>query len=200
MRIMLMVVTLFAVSFFGVRWVTQGGPIPALRIVDLKPDPRIETWEQRSRRHVAEDRDQEWLESKTAQGDGDPERTKLREAVVETATAFRLSPCNDALKKKYIEAAAAYARAFAVLGGCPNFPICRPNNDAEMENAKKVFKLDVPPDAVDGKADGEAHAGSDQCYGQMEARAAAVDRRTFVDLVPDAIYGGILRFARGRKK
>jgi hypothetical protein len=33
-----------------------------------------------------------------------------------------------------------------------------------------VFQLDVPPDAVDGKADGEAHAGSDQCYGQMEAR------------------------------
>jgi hypothetical protein len=29
--------------------------------------------------------------------------------------------------------------------------------------------------------------------------AAVVDRRTFVDLVPDAIYGGILRFARGRK-
>ena len=139
MRIVLMVVTLFAVSFFGVRWITLGGPIPVLRVVPLKPDPRIETWEQRTRRDLAADREQTWLESKTAQGDGDPERTKLREAVVETATAFRLSPCNDALKKKYIEAAVAYARAFAVLGGCPNYPVCRPDNDALMANANKVF-------------------------------------------------------------
>ena len=144
MRTVLMVVALFAVSFFGVRWITLGGPIPVLRVVPLKPDPRLETWEQRTRRHLADDREREWLDSKTAQGDSDPERTKLREAVIETATAFRLSPCNDALKKKYIEAALAYARAFVVLGGCPNFPIC-PDNDAVMEHAKKVFRS--PADA-----------------------------------------------------
>jgi hypothetical protein len=138
MRTVLMVIALFAVSFLGVRWITLGGPIPVLRVVPLKPNPAIETFEERSRRDIAAAREQEWLDSKTAQSDGDPERNRLREAVIEAATAFRLSPCNEALKKKYFEAVNAYARAFVVLAGCPNFPLCR-DNDAAMENAKKVF-------------------------------------------------------------
>jgi len=142
MRTVLMVVVLFAVSFFGVRWITLGGPVPMVRVVDLKPNPNIPTFTEASRKAVAEQREQEWLESKTAQGDGDPERAKLREAVIETATAFRLSPCNEELKRKYFEAVNAYARAFVVLGGCPNFPHCR-DNDAAMEKAKKVFHSPV---------------------------------------------------------
>jgi hypothetical protein len=154
MRTVLMVVVLFAVSFLGVRWVTLGGPIPMLRVAPLKPDPSLPTFVEASRKAVAEQREQEWLESKTAQGDGDPERTKLRDAVIEAATAFRLSPCNEALKKKYIEAVLAYARAFVLLRGCPNFPIC-PDNDAALEHAKKVFRS--PADARVREAMREVH-------------------------------------------
>jgi hypothetical protein len=150
LRSILLFIALFAGGYFGVRWYTLGMPTSpqglaqVARIVPLKPDPRIEPWEQRTRRDIAEDREREWRDSKTAQGDGDPERQRLREAVIEAATAFRLSPCNEELKKKYIEAALAYARAFVVLAGCPNFPIC-PDNDAAMESAKKVFRS--PADA-----------------------------------------------------
>jgi hypothetical protein len=142
MRSVILAVVLFAGSFLGVRWIALGAPIPGLyvlRVVPLEPNTKIEGFVERSRKDIAATREREWLESKTAQGDDDPERAKLRESVIEAATAFTLSPCNDALKKKYIEAAIAYARAFVVLGGCPNFPICRPDNDALMENAKKVF-------------------------------------------------------------
>ena len=144
MRTVLMVVALFAASFLGVRWITLGGPIPVVRVVPLKPNPSIPTFEESSRKAVAAEREQEWLESKTAQGDGDPERTRLRDAVIDAATAFRLSPCNEAFKKRYFEAVNAYARAFVVLAGCPNFPICR-GGDAAMENAKKIFRS--PADA-----------------------------------------------------
>jgi len=115
-----------------------GAPIPMVRVVPLKPDPSIETFEERSRRSVAAQQEQERLEQQTAQGDDDPERSRLRQAVVEAATAFRGSPCNDEFRKQYIEAVLAYARAFVVLGGCPNFPMCR-DNDAAMTQARKVF-------------------------------------------------------------
>jgi hypothetical protein len=71
--------------------------------------------------------------------DNDPGRAKLREAVIETGAAFRHSPCDVALERKYLDAAAAYARAFAVLGGCPDFPACRPGSEATMRTAKKIF-------------------------------------------------------------
>jgi hypothetical protein len=71
--------------------------------------------------------------------DNDPGRAKLRESVIETAAAFRQSPCDVALERRYLDAAAAYARAFAVLGGCPDFPTCRPGSEATMRTAKRVF-------------------------------------------------------------
>jgi hypothetical protein len=134
-----LIAALFAVGFFGVRWITAGAPVPVFGVADLKPDARVPTFVEKSRKDIAEMREQEWLASKTAQGDDDPERNKLRAAVVAAATAFTLSPCNSALKQQYLEAAAAYARAFVTLGGCPDYPACTPN-DALMERANQVFK------------------------------------------------------------
>jgi hypothetical protein len=138
-RSILLIVALFAVGFVGVRWVAAGAPVPVFRVVDLKPDARIPTFVEKSRKDIAEMREQEWLASKTAQGDDDLERNKLRAAVIAAATAFTLSPCNSALKQQYLDAAAAYARAFVTLGGCPDYPACDPN-DALMERANQVFK------------------------------------------------------------
>ena len=139
LRSVLPVIALFAVGFLGVRWLMDGAPIPLLHRTPLTADARLPTFVESSRKHIAEARDQEWLEAKTAQSDHDPDRDRLRDAVIETATAFTLSPCNAALKQKYVEAAAAYARAFITVAGCPKYPTCMPD-DALMEKAKQLFK------------------------------------------------------------
>lgn len=143
-RFIAAVIALFAVSFFGVRWLAAGAPVVLPTVADLKPDARIPTFVEKSRKDIAAAHERDWLASKTAQGDEDPERNKLRAAVIEAATAFTLSPCSDALKRQYLEAAAAYARAFVTLGGCPNYPSCLPD-DALMERANQIFRS--PADA-----------------------------------------------------
>jgi hypothetical protein len=143
MRSVLMIVALFAASFLAVRWVTLGAPIPGLhvvRIVPLEPNARIEGFAERSRRDIAAAGEREWLESKTAQGDSDPERTKLREALIVAATAFTGSPCNAEFHKQYLAAATAYARAFMTLRGCPKYPSSCPGSDAELELANRTFR------------------------------------------------------------
>jgi hypothetical protein len=137
-RTVIMIAVVFATGFFGMRWISAGAPIPVVRVAELKPDPRIPDFRDSARKHIAEAREQEWLESKTAQSDGDPERDKLRNAVVEAATAFTLSACNAEAQRRYLEAAAAYARAYISLAGCPDFPVCRPD-DAKQDKAKLAF-------------------------------------------------------------
>jgi hypothetical protein len=179
LRFVSLIIGLFAAGYFGVHWVTLGMPIPFVtqqRIVPLQPDPRLESWESRTRRHIAEDREREWRDSQTAQGDGDPERTRLREEVIAAATAFTMSPCNTAFKQRYIAAAAAYARAFVTLGGCSKYPICQPNNDALMEHAKQVFK---------SPADGRVR----------EAISAVHDMGIIVQDYPDRLGSAVVHLA-----
>jgi hypothetical protein len=144
LRFIALTVGLFAAAFFGVRWLTAGAPVPLPTVVSLQPDPHIPTFVEKSRKDIAEQHERDWLASQTVQGDDDPERNRLRAAVIEAATGFTLSPCNDALKTQYLDAAAAYARAFVTLGGCPNYPSCIPD-DAAMERANQIFRS--PADA-----------------------------------------------------
>jgi hypothetical protein len=139
-RSVVLVVVLFAGGFLGVRWIVHGAPIPVLRVVDLKPDPNIKPFVERSREGIAADREREWLNSKTAQGDGDPERAKLRESVIAAATAFTGSPCNAEFKRQYFDAAAAYGRAFMTLRGCPKYPSSCNGSDAQLELANATFR------------------------------------------------------------
>jgi hypothetical protein len=138
-RSVILVVVLFAGGFFGVSWIRAGAPIWIWRVVSLKADSRVPTFLERSEKDIAAEREQRRLESKTVQSDGDAERDGLRNAVIDTANAFTLSPCNDVLQRQYFEAAAAYARAFMTLAGCPKYPICTPD-DAKRENAEQVFR------------------------------------------------------------
>jgi hypothetical protein len=139
-RSVVLAVVLFAGAFLGVRWVSLGAPIPMLRIVDLKPDPSIKSFVERTREHIAADHEREWRDSRTAQGDGDPERARLREAVIAAATAFTGSPCNAEFKQQYFDAAAAYARAFMTLRGCPKYPSSCNGTDAQLEIANTAFR------------------------------------------------------------
>jgi hypothetical protein len=110
-RSLLMIAAAFALAFFGGRWLM--GPSA------LKGDPRVPTFAQAVQKLEAESRRQGGPES-----DGDPERDRLRSALIETATAFQLSPCNADLKQRYLDAATAYARAYLKALGCSRFPAC----------------------------------------------------------------------------
>jgi hypothetical protein len=153
-RFMAAVVALFAISFLGVQWLVVGAPVPMYGVAPLTPDARIPTFVEKSRKDIAAAHERDWLASKTVQGDGDPERDKLRAAVIESAIAFTLSPCSEELKRQYLEAAAAYARAFVTLGGCPSYPSCAPD-DALMERANQIFRS--PADARVKRAIDKVH-------------------------------------------
>jgi hypothetical protein len=143
-RFIALTLALFAGAFFGVRWLAAGAPVPLPTVVPLQADARLPTFVEKSRQDIGEANERDWLASQTVQGDDDAERNKLRAAVIEAATAFTVSPCNDPLKQQYLAAAAAYARAFVTLGGCPNYPSCVPDH-ALMERANQIFRS--PADA-----------------------------------------------------
>jgi hypothetical protein len=133
-RSILLIAALFAVGFFGVRWVAAGAPVPVFRVEPLKPDARLPTFHQYDPRTDRKG----WVESKTWQGDGDADRDKLRQALIEAATAYQLSPCNESLKREFLTAALAYGRAFRLAMGCQNDQVCM-TDDARREQAIQAF-------------------------------------------------------------
>lgn len=133
-RLITLVVALFAVGFFGVRWLAAGAPVPLPIVTDLKPDARLPTFRPYDPRTDRKG----WVESKTSQGDNDPDRDKLRQAVIAAATAYRLSPCNEALRQEFLAAAGAYARAFQLALGCQRSHWCV-IDDARREQAVQAF-------------------------------------------------------------
>jgi len=145
-RSMILICVVFAGAFYGARWIRDGMPVPQLRMVPPTAEPRMRTFDEIRRRYDADTLRQEWLawtdqlrrDAHTAQSDGDPERDKLRTAVIEAATAFAGSPCNAAFKEQYLQATGAYARAFATLAECPKYPACA-GGDALMERAEQMF-------------------------------------------------------------
>lgn len=133
-RFMVAVVALFAASFFGVRWLAAGAPVPLPTVTELKPDARLPTFHPYDARTDRKG----WVETKTSQGDNDPERDKLREAVIAAATAYRMSPCNEEFRRQFLVAAGGYARAFQLALGCERSHWCA-IDDARREQAVKAF-------------------------------------------------------------
>jgi hypothetical protein len=145
-RSLVLICVLFAGAFYGARWIRDGMPAPQARVAAPPAEPRMRTIDEIRSKNSADTLRQDWLawteqvrrDAYTAQSDGDPERDKLRTAVIETATAFAGSSCNAAFKEQYLQAAAAYARAFATLAECPKYPACT-GDDALTERAERLF-------------------------------------------------------------
>jgi hypothetical protein len=133
-RFMVAVAALFAVSFFGVRWLAAGAPVPLPTVTELKPDARLPTFHRYDPRTDRKG----WVETKTSQGDNDPDRDKLREAVIAAATAYLMSPCNEDFRREFLAGAGAYARAFQLAVGCERAHWCV-IDDARREQAVKAF-------------------------------------------------------------
>jgi hypothetical protein len=123
LRLSLLAVGLFALSFVGVSWAEKGFPILTIRAEPLKPDARIPSFEESVRNGLRKD----WENSHTWQSDGDQEHDKLRADLSQASTGYELSPCGDATKKALVAALTRYttawdkmARCTPGVGGCPS--------------------------------------------------------------------------------
>jgi hypothetical protein len=133
-RFALVAAGLFALAFIGMSWANKGFPVMAMRAVPMKPDARIPTFEESVKNGVRKD----WESSKTAQSDGNKERDQLRLALWQASIGYKLSPCDDTMKKNLVEAVTNYIGAWQQMAHC-KFGICN-TDDASLDAAAAAFK------------------------------------------------------------
>ncbi len=136
-RFALLAVVLFALTFVGVSWANKGFPVMVAGIVPLTPDLRLLTFEE----SVNRGRRKDWENSKTSQSDGNAERDKLRLALLQAATGYELSPCDDTIRTNLVEALTSYTRAWHEMAHCrPGVGDCPSNIDDRFSVAAAAFK------------------------------------------------------------
>jgi hypothetical protein len=113
--------SLFVFSYGGVAWTMAGAPLPSLSSLSFsKPEVRYASLP-RPQSPVVEHQSRQADSYQSSQGDGHPERDKLRRAALQASTSYALSPCDDAAKASMIEAVSSYAKAWHDMMGCgPN--------------------------------------------------------------------------------
>jgi hypothetical protein len=141
-RFALLAVGLCALSFIGISWGSKGFPVMATRIVDLKPDARIGTFQETVERGQRE----AWEASKTSQSDGNRERDKVRMELLQASTAYELSPCDATSKKDFVAALTNYVQAWHAMAECrPGVGGCPKSAGDRLDTAAEAFKtpLDI---------------------------------------------------------
>jgi hypothetical protein len=137
LRFALIVIGLFALAFVGVAWVKAGFPIMTFRVAPLKPDARIPTFDEATKKAIRQD----WINSKTNQSDGNPERDRLRLDLLQASTAYKMSPCDDTMKKNLVAALTSYVTAWSDMAFCkPGVGGCPSNSDERLDTAAAAFK------------------------------------------------------------
>jgi hypothetical protein len=126
-------VAVFVLAFVGISWANKGFPIMTIRVAPLKPDARLPTFEESVNQGIRKD----WEVSKTNQSDGDKERDKLRLALRQAATGYKLSPCDATMKKNLVEAVTNYTAAWGKMAGC-SYGICS-GNEKRIDAAAAAF-------------------------------------------------------------
>ena len=110
LRFVLAAAALFGVAFagisFGMPWAAKGFPAMAQRVVPLKPDARLPTFED-----SVKQAGREAVRSKDPQGDNNEGRNRMRLTAIETADAYAQTPCDLAVKAAFVVAASTYLRA-----------------------------------------------------------------------------------------
>jgi hypothetical protein len=127
----------FGLTFVGISWSQRGFPVMTMRVEPLKPDARIPTFEESVKKGIRKD----WENSKTAQSDGDKERDKLRLELLQAAIGYKLSPCDETMKKNLVDAVTNYTRAWQVKFHCKlGVDGCPANEDDRIDYAAGLFK------------------------------------------------------------
>ncbi|WP_157100147.1 hypothetical protein [Rhodoplanes sp. Z2-YC6860] len=133
-RFSLVAVGLFMLAFIGISWANKGFPVMVTRVVPLKPDARIPTFEESVKQGLRKD----WENSKTAQSDGDKERDKLRLELLQASIGYKLSPCDATMRKNLVEALTRYVNAWAAMAGC-KFGRCT-GSEKQLDAAAAAFQ------------------------------------------------------------
>lgn len=87
-----------ALAILAGVWIGFGAPVPLLTIDPSPPDPDLPTFEEA----VAEHERQAGLAPPASAEN--PERRKLRQAVLHAARQLEVSPCNSNLRKRFVAA------------------------------------------------------------------------------------------------
>jgi hypothetical protein len=150
---------LFVAAFAGGMWVLTPRPAPAQQsamaaqapapapeaakppeampprgLVALRPDARLPTF------HRVDPNDPKVkLEQSSFVSDNDPVRDRLRNEVLDYARALRDDPCNAVLKKNYIKAVVAYARAWISIVPCIGTHSCGQSDSQRIDRAAQAF-------------------------------------------------------------
>jgi hypothetical protein len=133
----LAVASLFALAFVGVSWTKTGFPVISVGVAPLKPDARIPTFDEAAKKGIRQD----WINSKTNQSDGNAERDKLRLDLLQASTAYKMSPCDDTMKKNLVEALSSYVTAWFDMAFCkPGVGACPSSGDERLDTAAAAFK------------------------------------------------------------
>ncbi len=136
-RFGLLAISVFLLIFVGGSWAKRGFPVMVYTIQPLKPDARIPTFEQA----VKEGQRRDWVASKTNQSDGNVERDKLRSDLLQAANAYKLSPCDDTVRKNLVEALSNYTSAWHAMAWCtPGVNACPQSRDQRIDVAAAAFK------------------------------------------------------------
>jgi hypothetical protein len=137
LRFALVVAGLFGLTFVGVAWVRMGFPVVTVGVAPLKPDARIPTFDEAVKKGIRQD----WVNSKTTQSDGNAERDKLRLDLLQASTAYKMSPCDDTMKKNLVAALSSYVMAWSDMAFCkPGVGGCPSNSDERLDTAAAAFK------------------------------------------------------------
>ncbi len=171
-RFALIAVGLFALTFVGISWAMKSNPVVVVKVEPLKPDARIPTFEESVKQGIRKD----WDNSKTSQSDGDKERDKLRLELLQASIGYKLSPCDDTMKKNLVSAVTNYTSAWADMAGC-KFDTCS-GDDKRIDAAAKAFQT---------AADVRVHAALREAYEQ-----GGIDKKDF----PKSIRNNIYLFSR----
>jgi hypothetical protein len=109
----------------------------AMRVEPLKPDARIPTFEESVKKGIRQD----WENSKTSQSDGNKERDQLRLDLMQAAIGYKLSPCDDTMKKNLVAAVTNYTKAWQAKFNCKlGVDGCPTNADDRLDYAAALFK------------------------------------------------------------
>jgi hypothetical protein len=116
---------LFVAAFLGSKWL--------LAPSGLRGDPRLPVFQR------VDTNSPRYQFEQSSITDGDSTRDRLRAELMDYAQALTADPCNDVLKKHYIEAADAYARAWIAIVPCIASRTCRQSDSKRLDLAAQAF-------------------------------------------------------------
>jgi hypothetical protein len=109
--------TLFVLSYISITWVMAGAPMPHLSLRLTQPETHLAAIPAAPLPTSRKPAQELVMEG----GDGNPQRDKLRIAVLQASTGYARMPCDETAKAVMINAVSSYAKAWHDMMGCgPN--------------------------------------------------------------------------------